>query len=348
MVIYDPRVKTLPPLGLFPHLTVVTAAVYFYNRGKASCLSGKKRCDEPAACQCEQHSGIIMTSASLLILVSLVGATLTGSYEAKVIKKGDQSEKIQTEMYIPELCSPTPASSTQPTSVHSLTPADVKALHVLGIPASQRSEASRVLNGLAELLSMLNPEMTTEHVDETLMESRSLSKEAQDLVLSISHQQTDWKVVLVLVPADGICSCSPQVADDIKSAVQEVEAALQILQEKLHRTLIHVAVWSGSHDKCKCMTEEGINQRLQKAIVLQALQNSLNQLLENPKWESRKDDFAVVMQSSPVILESESPDANTWAVQNELALQLWSNLLQASTNPARTLGIPVPQWSGLF
>lgn len=67
---------------------------------------------------------------------------------------------------------------------------------------------------------------------------RSLSKEAQDLVLSISHQvghlflthstnlcskfkprretivflqQTDWKVVLVLVPADGICSCSPQV-----------------------------------------------------------------------------------------------------------------------------------------
>ncbi|RVE57408.1 hypothetical protein OJAV_G00215900 [Oryzias javanicus] len=284
-----------------------------------------------------------MTSASLLVLVALVGATLTGSYKAKVIEEGDQYEKIfQTENYIPELCSPTPVSSTQPTSVHSLTPADVKALHVLGIPASQRNEASRVLNGLAELLSMLNPEVTTEHLDETLMQSRSLSKEAQDLVLSVSHQETDWKVVLMLVPADGICSCSPQVAEDIKSTIQEVEEALQILQEKLHRTLIHVAVWSGSQDKCMCMKEEGINQRLQKATVLQALQNLLNQLLENPKWQSRKDDFAVVMQSSPVILESESPAGNMWAVQNELALQLWTNLLQPSTNPARTLGIPCP------
>lgn len=80
------------------------------------------------------------------------------------------------------------------------------------------------------------------------------------------------------------------------------------------------------------MGEDGMNQRLQRATVLQALQvkrssvgsakrfpsqklnttfsvsqDSLHQLLENPRWQSRKGDFAVVMQSSPVILESQSP-----------------------------------------
>ncbi|XP_004082532.3 phospholipase B1, membrane-associated [Oryzias latipes] len=303
-------------------------------------LTGKKRCEEPAASQCEKHSGSIMTSSSLLILAAVFGATLTGSHGAEVMEKSEKN--IQS--YIPALCSPTPVSSSGPTSVHSLTPADVTALHVLGIPASQRKEASRVLNRLTELLSMLNPDVTTEHVHQTSLQPRKLSKEAQDLALSIAHQETDWKVVLLFVPADVICTCSPQVAEDIKSSVQEVEAALLILQEKLHRTLIRVGVWSGSpdQDKCKCMGEDGMNQRLQRATVLQALQDSLHQLLENPRWQSRKGDFAVVMQSSPVILESQSPAENAQAVQTELALQLWTNLLQPSTNPAQALDIPCP------
>ena len=79
------------------------------------------------------------------------------------------------------------------------------------------------------------------------------------LLFLISKQETDWKLVLLLVPADSMCACSPdvrfiyynkilldfafvealtvsfvlQVAADVNAVVREVEAALELLQKRV-------------------------------------------------------------------------------------------------------------------
>lgn len=83
--------------------------------------------------------------------------------------------------------------------------------------------------------------------------------------------------------------------------------------------------------RCGCMRDEGINQRLHKATLLKTLQvkkkflssesfvynclhylttihwwcpqDSLGQVLENPRWHSESADFSAVLQPAPVILE---------------------------------------------
>ncbi|XP_075304040.1 phospholipase B1, membrane-associated [Odontesthes bonariensis] len=255
---------------------------------------------------------------------------------------------------MPILCSPTPAPSSPTSSVHALTPADIAALYTLGIPFSHRDEASRVVSRLAELLSMFNPEVITQHVDQTSMQTRSLLQEAEDMSVSVSNQVTDWKIVLLFLPADLMCACSPSIAADIKTSVQEVEAALQILQKKLHRTLVHVAVWSGYNQedsRCECMRDEAVSQGLLKATLLKTLQDSLSHVSENPTWHSKDGDFTVVLQSSPVILESNSDYESAGTMLNQLAVQLWTNLLQPSTSHAEvtdcsviTIPCPTKEW----
>ncbi|KAM9341551.1 phospholipase B1, membrane-associated-like [Symphorus nematophorus] len=234
-------------------------------------------------------------------------------------------------------------------TVHTLRPVDISAVYALGIPPSHRHEASRVVNRVAELLSMFNPEVITQHVDQTSLQPRSLLEEAEELPLSVSHQVTDWKFVLLFVPSDSMCACSPHVAADVKDVVQEVEAALQLLEKRLHHTLVHVAVWSTNHqqDKCECMRDEGINQRLHKATLLKTLQDSLSYVLENPEWHSKREDFTAVLQSAPVILEQISDSENTWSDPNQLAFQLWTNMLQPSIDQpevmdSSVISIPCP------
>lgn len=79
------------------------------------------------------------------------------------------------------------------------------------------------------------------------------------MLFLISKQETDWKLVLLLVPADSMCACSPdvrfiyynkilldfafvealtvsfvlQVAADVNAVVREVEAALELLQKRV-------------------------------------------------------------------------------------------------------------------
>ncbi|XP_030299017.1 phospholipase B1, membrane-associated isoform X2 [Sparus aurata] len=274
-----------------------------------------------------------MATSVLLILAALVGscAQFTGVVSIDVQKNGPSAEKSDAESYMPILCSPIPAPFSSPPSVHTLRPDDISAVHVLGVPPSHRREASRVVSRLAELLSMFNPEVSPPHVDKTSPRPRSLLEEAEELSLSLSHQETDWKLVLLLVPADSMCACSPDVAADVNAAVREVEAALELLQKRLRHTLVHVAVWSTDHqqDKCECMRDEGTNRRLHKANLLKTLQDSLSHLLGNPKWHSKQADFTAVLQSAPVILEQISE--NTWSDPNQLAVQLWTNLLQPPT-----------------
>ncbi|XP_073339779.1 phospholipase B1, membrane-associated-like [Pagrus major] len=276
-----------------------------------------------------------MATSALLILAALVGscAQCTDAVSVNVRKTGPSAEKSEnTESYMPMLCSPIPAPFSSSSSVHTLRPDDISAVYVLGVPPSHRLEASRVVNRVAELLSMFNPEVNPPHVAQTSSQPRSLLEEAEELSLSLSHQATDWKFVLLLVPTDSMCACSPDVAADVNAVVQEVEAALELLQKRLHHTLVHVAVWSTDHqqdNRCECMRDEGINRRLHKATLLKTLQDSLSHFLENPKWHSKQADFTAVLQSAPVILEQISE--NTWSDPNQLAVQLWTNLLQPLT-----------------
>ncbi|XP_042357192.1 phospholipase B1, membrane-associated-like [Plectropomus leopardus] len=284
-----------------------------------------------------------MTASALLFLAALVGscAQFTDAVSFNVRKNELSTE--ETESYMSILCSPTPAPSSPSSSVHTLRPDDISAVYFLGIPLSQRNEASRVVNRVAELLSMFNPDVISQHVDQPSLQPRSLLEEAEALSLSLAHQVTDWKFVLLFVSADSFCACSPHVAADVKAVVQEVEATLQLLQNKLHQTLVHVVVWSTNHqqDKCECMRDESINWRLQQATLLKTLQDSLSEVLENPKWRSKKADFTALLQSAPLILEGIADSENTGSDLNELAVQLWTNLLQPSTGHAEVMDTSV-------
>ncbi|XP_040055625.2 phospholipase B1, membrane-associated isoform X1 [Gasterosteus aculeatus] len=276
-----------------------------------------------------------MTRSALITLAALVGscAQFTDAVNIDVRKHKLSSEKIESYMSI--LCSPSPAPLSPSSSVHTLRPDDISAVYILGSPLSHRDEASRVVSRVAELVSMFNPEVITQHVDPTSVQPRSLLKEAEELSVSLSNQEKDWKLVLLFVPADSLCACSSHVAADVDAVVQEVKAALQLLQKKLHHTLVHVVVWSSNHqqeNRCQCMRDESINWRLRKATLLKMLQESLSDVWENPKWQvEKRADFTAVLQSQPVILQPISDSEDTASDLNQLAVQLWTNILQPST-----------------
>ncbi|XP_034419198.1 phospholipase B1, membrane-associated [Cyclopterus lumpus] len=280
-----------------------------------------------------------MTGSALLILASLVGACTQFTDAVNIDVGTNELPREKTESYMPILCSPIPAPLSPSSSVHALRPVDISAVYVLGTPISHREEASRVVSRVAELLSMFNPEVITQHVDPISVQPRSLLEEAEELFISLSNQVTDWKLVLLFAQADSMCACSPHLAADANAVVQEVEAALQLLQERLHHTLVHVVVWSSNHqqDKCQCMRDESINQRLRKATLLKTLQDSLSHVLDNPKWHSERADFTAVLQSEPVILQPISDSESTWSDLNQLAVQLWTSMLQPSTAEAEVM-----------
>ncbi|XP_034713353.1 phospholipase B1, membrane-associated [Etheostoma cragini] len=273
-----------------------------------------------------------MTRSALLILAALVGSCTQFTDTVSVDVQKNELPPEKTGSYMPILCSPTPAASSPSSSVHTLRPADISAVYSMGIPLLQRAEASRVVNRVTELLSMFNPEVITQHVVKPSLQPRSLLEEAEELSISLLHQVTDWKFGLLFVSADIMCACSPHVAADVKAVVHEVEAVLQLLQKRLHHSLVHVVVWSTNpqQDKCDCIRDKSINQRLHKATLLKTLQDSLSHVLENPKWHSERADFTAVLQAAPVILEPISDSESTWSDLNQLALQLWTNLLQPS------------------
>ncbi|CAB1427850.1 unnamed protein product [Pleuronectes platessa] len=291
------------------------------------------------------------TRGALLMLAALVGSCAQFTDAVYIVGEHDQpTERTETEdSYMSVLCSPTPGPSSPPSSVDALRPADVSAIYTLGMPLSHRHQASNLVSRIAELLSMFTPEMIPQRVAQASSQPRSLLKEAEELSQSRSHQVSGWKFVLMFVSADSLCACSPHVAADVEAVVRDAEAALLTLQEKLHHALIHVTVWSAFHqqDNCDCMRDEGINQRLQKAVLLKTLQDSLSAALENPRWDSSRSDFSVVLHSAPVILEPSSDSDNLGSDINQLAVQLWTNMLQPRTGQTKVMdngviAIPCP------
>ncbi|XP_056151380.1 phospholipase B1, membrane-associated [Lampris incognitus] len=217
----------------------------------------------------------------------------------------------------------------------------------------QRAEASRVVSRVTELLSLFNDRVIALPSDQITSQHRSLLDEAKKLSLSLSHHQpTDggWKLVLLFVSADSLCACSPQAAADVQATVQKVEAALQLLQKNFNHTLVHAVVWSAHPQQdncCQLMRDDYINQRLKKATLVAALQHSLHQVLAHPKWHSDREDFAVLLQSVPLIYEPISDSVRSFSAPNQLATQLWANMLQPRTGEAKAkegdiLSIPCP------
>ncbi|XP_043999524.1 phospholipase B1, membrane-associated [Gambusia affinis] len=290
-----------------------------------------------------------MAAAALLILAVLGFCnTFTVSAGVDLQENGPAKHKLkESERFMSVLCTALPGSLSSSPSVHTLTPAHITGLHTLGRPLSHRNEASTVVKRLRELFSLFNPKVVTQYEDQISLHHRSLIQETEELSSYLSKQEeTDWNIVLLFISVDLTCACSTDVVENIKTTVQEVDAALRMLQKQVRHTMVHVVVWSelSQEDRCAC-AKEGINPGLHKAFLLKALQDSVSNLLKNPAQYSRGEDFTVALQSSPVLLKSYSDSEITDSHINELALQLWTDLLQPSIHQTEMndlITIPCP------
>ncbi|KAG9268279.1 phospholipase B1, membrane-associated-like [Astyanax mexicanus] len=228
------------------------------------------------------------------------------------------------------LCAESESAPFPPsTSVHSLRPGDVSVLSALGL--SDRSDATRTVHKLSEILSRFNPAVTT-----LLPKQRSLLVEAEELALSLKNNE--WKLLLLFVPVDELCVCSGQARPAVDSAVLRVEEALDKLHEKMVHALVQVVVWGGqadaelqSHDRdCACQLEADLTagaqnwHKFERATLMAGLQESLGALLQRRGWWSDRGDFSVVLQSSPTFSDSSSEAGDV------TGSALWAKLLQPS------------------
>ncbi|XP_066506519.1 phospholipase B1, membrane-associated [Hoplias malabaricus] len=222
-------------------------------------------------------------------------------------------------------------------SVHCLRLGDVSVVSALGLSPTHRSDVTTILHGLSGILSNFNPTVKT-----LLPEKGTLLQEAENLALSLNNNE--WKLLFLFVPADEHCLC--QATSAVDTAVSRVEEALDKLHEKLHRTLVHVVVWSGQMEDeidsdegaHEFQHEEDINGRSQKitrferATHMALLQESLGNLLQRRGWWSVREDFTVVLQSSPTYIDSSSNSKNeshmTDSHLSDTLFELWTKLLQ--------------------
>ncbi|XP_077416085.1 phospholipase B1, membrane-associated isoform X2 [Vanacampus margaritifer] len=230
---------------------------------------------------------------------------------------------------MPFLCSPQALFDPfTASSVHAIRPADVSGLYWLSTSLSGRNVTSKIVSRVAELLSMFNPAVVTGNV-ESPSQPWSLQHEAEELSHILSDQVSGWKLVLLFVSTPHTCATSAHV-DDI---AWEVEAALQLLQERLHQTLLHVVIFSSNPKDNTCTRPK--NTKLNEATLLQKMQDSLSNVLARMKWHQN---VTAVLQPIPLILEDTShPDTTS-----KLALLLWTGMLQPSSVPTQDVTIQCP------
>ncbi|KAK2878753.1 hypothetical protein Q8A67_019544 [Cirrhinus molitorella] len=250
-------------------------------------------------------------------------------------------------------CAVSSPSPSTPVSVHSLRPADVSVVSALDLSDVERSDEIRTLNMLTEILFTFNPDVST-----VLPEQGSLMDKAEHIMESLSPSQ--WKLLLLFVPVDELSLCADQdLSATIDATVNKVEQTLDSLHKKLKHTLVHVVVWHGlsreSHDQvCQVQCTEGYDKnkrRLDTIVLMASLQESISALLERRSWFGDREDFSVILQSSPVHTDLSNPmKASTSDSSRDismLTLQLWTNLLQPMTGKTEVDGqgtyvIPCP------
>ncbi|XP_028253684.1 phospholipase B1, membrane-associated-like [Parambassis ranga] len=273
-----------------------------------------------------------------LLLVSLLGVTRT------------------TAAGLP--CDQTPPSLQPPATVNSVKPSDVAVLSFIGLHAHS-TELSKVTSRLTELMTLFSPDLINHLPDETSLYApqslyHRLMEQARDVALYLHDNQDadvsgDWRLVLLFVQVEQLCVCEQQQASVIRQMVKEVDDALQLLHSQLKRTLVSVALWDGEltavHSKvcaCEDRTSEG-ELRLHRAMLTQALQESLDELMVQRHWYSDRDDFTVALQDTPFIIDPSSftngkPLSESKASHHtdELMVHMWANLLQPTDNQPTT------------
>ncbi|XP_060790814.1 phospholipase B1, membrane-associated [Neoarius graeffei] len=174
-----------------------------------------------------------------------------------------------------------------------------------------------------ETLSSFNPGLRT-----LIPEPRGLMEETKDVVQSLNNNQ--WKLLLFFVPVDELCVCPGQTGLAVEATVRRVEDVLDKLHEKLNHTLVHVVVWGGRVDGRVCECEEGAAgadtqkyHRLERAIIMAKIQDSLGALLQRRHQWSDGETFTVVLQSSPIYFDSSNDSEEK---DSQMFTQLWNNL----------------------
>ncbi|XP_044026390.1 phospholipase B1, membrane-associated-like [Siniperca chuatsi] len=283
-----------------------------------------------------------------------------------------KSEKIR-EMMLPQLvvitvlgltwttvtglpCTQMFPSQPTPSNVNSVKPSDVAVLSSIGLHMHS-TELSTVISRLRELMTLFSPALISLLSDETnlyapqLVQHSTLVEQAKEVSLYIQNNQVidvdrDWKLVLLFVQVDQLCACEQQqVQSAIKAVVDEVDDALQLLHSQLNRTIVSVALWDGENDSfhnkmCRCMETNSEGEvRLLKAMLSQALQESLDELMVKKRWYGDREDFTVLVQDTPFITDPSSvargkPLSESQASQqtDKLMVQMWTNLLQPTSD----------------
>ncbi|XP_036003484.1 uncharacterized protein LOC118556540 [Fundulus heteroclitus] len=159
-----------------------------------------------------------------------------------------------------------------------------------------------------------------------------------------------------------------QISSLLKRVVEEVDDAVQLLGSQvcsrlntaclffyrnirgsdcifyvfnlqLRRTIVSVALWDGGvsanqRKTCPCIhTESEGELKLQRAVLIHTLQESLGELMEQKHWYRERDDFTVTLQATPLIRGLSSTGKPIGEFESskhtdELMLKLWRNLLQ--------------------
>ncbi|XP_044233265.1 phospholipase B1, membrane-associated-like [Thunnus albacares] len=252
-------------------------------------------------------------------------------------------------------CAQMSRSELPPSNVNSIKPADVAVFSSIGLHMHS-TELSTVVSRLQELMNLFNPALISPLSDETnvyaapFVQHSTLVEQAKEVSLHLQNSQDSWKLVLLFVQVDQLCACEQQqVQSVIRSVVEDVDAALQLLHSQLKQTIVSVALWNGEHDSfsnkmCPCMETNSAGEvRLLRAMLIQALQESLDELLVKKHWYADRDDFTVILQDSPFITDlstvtSGKPLSESQASQqtDKLVVQMWTNLLQPTNDQHNT------------
>ncbi|XP_075893580.1 phospholipase B1, membrane-associated-like [Nelusetta ayraudi] len=263
-------------------------------------------------------------------------------------------------------CSHMSPSATPPSNVNSVRPSDVAVFHPVGLDG-HGTDLSNVVSRLRELMTLFNPALVGLLPEETSLYSphfvgrSTLTGQVEEMSARLRNTQgvdmdKDWKLIPLFIQMDQLCACDPQ---QFQSALRDVDEALQLLNAQVKRAIVSVALWDGGpgrfHSKvCSCMEEgsEG-GARLQRAVLSQALQESLEDLMVQRSWYGDGDDFAVVLQRAPLI--AEPPSVSSGASLREasqqtdnLMVQVWTDLLQppsgqpSADDKGNVISLPCP------
>ncbi|XP_061115105.1 phospholipase B1, membrane-associated-like [Conger conger] len=219
-----------------------------------------------------------------------------GSVANTLPNEGPTWDGDETERLLPLLCTQSSPSLDSPSSVHALRPSDIAVVSAIELPYADRSLELDLL--VLDLQVEFHPSMLCM----TLPDSHA------DLGL-----KEDWKLLLLLVSVDKLCSCPEQASTALSDTVQQVEETLSKLQSQLTHTLVSAVVWAGPSDDVRdaphdrmCACEQTYNEaelRLTRTVLAQGLQESLEHHLQAKRWYSDREDFAVVLQASPIVMD---------------------------------------------